>query len=86
MRKDENLIYQNLQKIANKMHGTLISTSFIGDFSKLLWECKKGHRWEQTPARIKRGDWCPHCRVQERRKKNKLLWIRLWRNIEIYVL
>lgn len=50
-----------LLKIGLDMGGKCVSENYINNHTKLLWECKKGHRWKATPASIKSGTWCPTC-------------------------
>ena len=35
---------------------------YIGNHSKYLWECKKGHRWESSWSNVYNvRTWCPYC-------------------------
>ena len=34
----------------------------------VLWECKRGHRWDKEPELVLRGDWCPFCARDKQRK------------------
>lgn len=55
-------IINELQIIASKNNGKLISTTYINEDEKLIWECYVGHIWEAVPGPIKRGNcWCPEC-------------------------
>jgi len=54
-------ILNDLKNIANKRGGKCLSEVYINDYTKLLWECKEGHRWESVPASIKQNTWCPYC-------------------------
>jgi len=51
----------DMQTIAKERKGTCLSLEYVNNSTKLTWECHKGHRWENTPAKIKSGQWCPHC-------------------------
>lgn len=55
------LTIDEMQKIAESHGGTCISGKYNDCFTKLWWRCKKGHKWEATPDKIKRGSWCPIC-------------------------
>jgi len=53
---------QDMKKLAEKREGRCLSNEYIDDKTKLLWECKYGHKWEATPTNIKdKGAWCPYC-------------------------
>lgn len=53
---------EEMHEIAADRNGKCLSSSYQGTKHKLLWECKKGHRWESTPESIFRGgSWCPIC-------------------------
>lgn len=47
--------------IASRRGGKCLSTEYISG-QKLIWECAKGHQWNQRIDLIKRGHWCPECR------------------------
>ena len=50
-----------MHEIAEKRGGKCLSTKYKDVKTKLLWECEYGHRWETTPANIRKGRWCPKC-------------------------
>jgi hypothetical protein len=53
---------QELKKYAIDRNGKLISTEYINNNTKMLWECKEGHQWEARWDNIKNaGQWCPEC-------------------------
>ncbi len=52
---------QEMHKIAHKMNGTCLSSKYINNRTKLLWQCAKKHQWKATPNHIKQGSWCPWC-------------------------
>jgi hypothetical protein len=58
---NKKLTLKDMQAIAKKQKGKCLSQKYINIYTKLLWECKKGHQWEATPNNIKRGTWCPEC-------------------------
>jgi hypothetical protein len=55
--------FSNLQKLAIKRGGKLLSTKYEGDKVNLLWQCSENHDpWEATPNNIKsKNSWCPIC-------------------------
>jgi len=61
---------EEMQKLAEDREAKCLSKEYISTHSKLIWECKYGHKWEATPANIKRGSWCPECYNIRHRKKN----------------
>jgi hypothetical protein len=64
--------------IAQARGGKLLSEEYINKETKLLWECKEGHRWEATPGLVKNaGTWCGICGKKESAAK-------LRDNIETY--
>lgn len=52
---------KEMRILADNKGGKCLSDEYINNNSKLLWECKFGHRWASTPKNIKKGKWCPHC-------------------------
>ena len=50
-----------MQEIAESRGGKCLSEKYGNTFTKLKWQCKKGHSWEATPNSVKRGTWCPYC-------------------------
>lgn len=55
------LTVDEMHKIAKAHGGKCISNTYVNTQTKLLWECRHGHRWEATPNNIRRGKWCPIC-------------------------
>jgi hypothetical protein len=52
---------EDMKALGIKMGGKCLSDKIINSSSKLLWECKKGHRWEALLQNIKKGTWCHIC-------------------------
>ena len=51
-----------MQKIAILQGGKCLSNQYLNNWTKLLWECKRGHRWEAVPKEVKNNNtWCPFC-------------------------
>lgn len=50
-----------LQQMAVKRGGRLLSNASLGSKMKHEWECAKGHRWWTMPNVIQQGGWCPVC-------------------------
>jgi hypothetical protein len=49
------------RKIAVQKGGRLISSKYVNNFTKLIWECANGHRWEAVPNSVQQGKWCAIC-------------------------
>lgn len=39
----------------------MLTKKYINNYTKIEWECSKGHRWKADGGRIKLGSWCPKC-------------------------
>jgi hypothetical protein len=52
---------ERLAAIAKRRGGKCLSKAYKGHYVKLLWQCKRSHRWRAVPAVIKAGNWCPYC-------------------------
>ncbi len=63
---------QEMQEIAQQRGGTCLSPEYINAHTKLKWQCQEGHMWENTPAHIKSGQWCPRCAAQKNALERRL--------------
>ncbi|MFW9822151.1 MAG: hypothetical protein ACFFE4_04410 [Candidatus Thorarchaeota archaeon] len=58
---------KEMQEVAKKNDGRLISNEYINALTPLIWECNKcfyegiPFRWSARAADIKNGTWCPKC-------------------------
>jgi len=52
---------QWLQGLAAKKGGKCLSTEYINNKTKYLWECSEGDKWEAKANDIQQGGWCPIC-------------------------
>lgn len=51
-----------LQEIAKKRNGKLLSVTYLGALEKLEWKCEKGHSFFASPTNVKSSNtWCPYC-------------------------
>ena len=50
-----------MQELAEQRQGKCLSDIYIGNRSKLIWRCGKGHIWEAPPNTVQQGHWCPTC-------------------------
>jgi hypothetical protein len=52
----------NLQKIVSEREGVIITKSYLGSNSKMIFQCKNKHQWEAVPSSIMNNKtWCPFC-------------------------
>ena len=63
------LTIQEMQRIAKDRGGRCLSKTYINSYSKLIWECARGHRWQAMPTNIKSGSWCPFCARNKKHEK-----------------
>jgi hypothetical protein len=58
-RRDSILVYQ---KLAEEHGGKLLSETYSGITTKMLWQCSKGHQWYSAAFNVKTNkDWCQVC-------------------------
>jgi len=64
------LSIQDMLKVAVERKGKCLSKIYVGVHSKLRWKCKvKEHpSWMASANNIRRGGWCPKCRLGKRLK------------------
>lgn len=56
---------EDMQRLASKKGGKCLSKDYVLNNVNLLWECADGHQWENQPANITMGQWCPTCSKNE---------------------
>jgi len=59
--RSTKITIKDMQMIAMERGGKCLSLEYVNSQTKLLWECKAGHRWEAIPNNIKQGRWCLEC-------------------------
>jgi len=58
----KKVIIEELQTYAINKHGKCLDTTYINSYTKMSWECEKGHQWEAVWNNIKNSNsWCPYC-------------------------
>jgi hypothetical protein len=62
----ETKTLQDMQSFAHKKDGLCLSTHYINNKQKLLWQCQQGHQWQMRYNEATSGFWCIIC-------KNELL-------------
>lgn len=50
--------------LARERGGKCLSKEYENCKTKMLWQCKHGHKFQSTPDNIKQGRWCPHCSAE----------------------
>ncbi len=58
----KKLEIEQLQELAKKRGGKLLSKKYKNSQTKMRWQCSNGHIWDATTRGIKnKGQWCPEC-------------------------
>ncbi len=52
---------EEIQDLAQRRGGQLLSTEYKNAGSHLLWKCSQSHEWKACYDSIKHGTWCPTC-------------------------
>lgn len=52
---------EEIHQLAKKNKGKCLTNHYLNAYTKVLWECERGHSWEATSGSIKSGSWCPYC-------------------------
>lgn len=59
---NKKLTIKEVRELARSKGGKCLSEEYHNSKVKMLWECKKGHRWFASTFSIKtRNSWCPEC-------------------------
>jgi len=66
------LTIDQMGQTAKSRGGKCLSRKYVNTFTKLLWQCEKGHTWKATPNKINSGQWCPHYDCRYRKVSEKL--------------
>ena len=72
--KIENPLLE-LQLIAQKKNGAVLSEAYIGSKGKMEFKCGNGHAWNATASTIRSGTWCPACKFKTESLVRSLLEI-----------
>lgn len=57
--KRKNIDDMNI--LANRRNGKCLSTAYVNNTTKLLWQCENEHQFLSTPGNVYTGYWCPKC-------------------------
>jgi hypothetical protein len=61
-KQQRNEWLSTFQALASEWGGECLSTEYINQSTKLLFQCANGHQWLAMPSNVyHRGSWCPHC-------------------------
>jgi hypothetical protein len=63
----------DMHSIAAKLGGKCLSLQYNGCNTKLKWQCKKGHIFEEKPDNIHKGYWCPVCHQDNKETKRNIV-------------
>lgn len=58
---DTKKIFREIQSIAKKNGGVVLSKQYLGSSISLKFKCSVDHVWETPPSYVKAGNWCPKC-------------------------
>jgi len=60
--RNVKLSIEEMEKIAKTRGGRCLSEKYVNAYTKLRWQCKKGHVWYSAPNSVKnQKTWCPIC-------------------------
>ncbi|MBP7774161.1 hypothetical protein KA078_00040 [Candidatus Woesebacteria bacterium] len=58
----ENEVIHDLQDLAKRKNGALLSENYVNNKTQLMWRCANGHMWKATRDQIvNQGTWCAKC-------------------------
>ena len=57
---------EDMHSLAKKHGGKCLSKKYINSYTKLKFQCAKGHNWMGIPTKISAGVWCPKCARKSR--------------------
>lgn len=52
---------ERIKLLARSKGGVLLSTEYLGNHTKHVWQCGEQHVWSTTPAVVQQGSWCIEC-------------------------
>jgi hypothetical protein len=59
---------KEMREIAKSRRGKLLSTEYVTQNTKYVWQCEMGHVWKTEFRLIKHfGSWCPECDLIRRK-------------------
>jgi hypothetical protein len=71
--KKKALSIEVMKSIAIDRGGLCLSDDYTNTFSKLKWQCSKGHIWYAVGGSVKSGTWCPICAGKDQDENFRLI-------------
>jgi hypothetical protein len=71
MTKQTKITIDEMIELDKKQDGECLSETYITAITRLTWKCSKGHIFEATPTKVKKGRWCFKCRNKEAASKRR---------------
>jgi hypothetical protein len=66
---------EKMHALAAKRGGKCLSTEYVNNHTKLLWQCGEGHEtWLAKPNDIQTGYWCPTCARKKKAEAHRKRW------------
>lgn len=65
------ILLKEMRNLAKGKGGKCLSHKYYGNKSNLKFYCEKGHYFEESYFRVKRGFWCPQCSIENNAMKHK---------------
>jgi hypothetical protein len=74
--RSQRLKLDEMCRLAAERGGRCLSNTYLNNHTRLLWECKQGHRWRAMACNVKdrvrkRGTWCLQCYNLRRRFRSR---------------
>jgi len=67
----KRLTIEYVYEIAKSRGGKCLSTIYQNNRTKMLWECKQGHKWEtRLDNVVSNNNWCPDCSGNRKKDLN----------------
>jgi hypothetical protein len=63
----------DMHSIAAKWGGKCLSLQYTDCHTKLIWQCSKGHIFEEKPVYFQKGYWCPVCHQDNKEVKRNIV-------------
>ncbi|MBD0788119.1 hypothetical protein HUO09_17330 [Vibrio sp. Y2-5] len=57
--------YEEVKQLAADHGGLVVSKLYITSRLPMSFQCAKGHSFTKTAAKVRSGEWCPMCKVEE---------------------
>ena len=57
------LTLEDMQATAKKRGGQCLADTYKNSVTKIPWRCGRGHVWNADAHSIRKGSWCPQCRI-----------------------